>query len=141
MPNIRSIDMLFLDELFEMGGGYVLNFSDRTMSRFFAEELNVDIDDPGYSEKGGSKGKRLRCYLQKVNIPMVVRTLNALWEYREAIRQRDGKVEALENAEGRLLSLINRLEGWTAKACRATHTPNSCLSSGSSPPCPWAWAH
>ena len=111
MPNIRSIDMLFLDELFEMGGGYVLNFSDRTMSRFFAEELNVDIDDPGYSEKGGSKGKRLRCYLQKVNIPMVVRTLNALWEYREAIRQRDGKEETVENAEGRLLSLVNRLEG------------------------------
>ena len=60
MPNIRSIDMLFLDELFEMGGGYVLNFSDRTMSRFFAEELNVDIDDPVYAEQGGSKGKRLR---------------------------------------------------------------------------------
>ena len=54
MPNIRSIDMLFLDELFEMRGGYVLNFSDRTMSRFFAEELNVDIDDPAYAEHGGS---------------------------------------------------------------------------------------
>ena len=51
MPNIRSIDMLFLDELFEMGGGYVLNFSDKTMSRFFAEELNVDIDDPAYAQQ------------------------------------------------------------------------------------------
>lgn len=111
MPNIRSIDMLFLDQLFEMGGGYVLNFSDRTMSRFFAEELNVDIDDPTYAEHGGSKGKRLRCYLEKVEIPAVVRTLKALWEYREAIRMRDGKAEVVENAQGRLLSLINRLEG------------------------------
>lgn len=111
MPNIRSIDMLFLDQLFEMGGGYVLNFSDRTMSRFFAEELNVDIDDPAYAEHGGSKGKRLRCYLQKVEIPAVVKTLRALWEYREAIRMRDGKAESVENAQGRLLSLINRLEG------------------------------
>ncbi len=111
MPNIRSIDMLFLDELFEMRSGYVLNFSDRTMSRFFAEELNVDIDDPTYAEHGGSKGKRLRCYLQKVEIPAVVKTLKALWEYREAIRMRDGKAEAVENAQGRLLSLINRLEG------------------------------
>jgi hypothetical protein len=111
MPNIRSIDMLFLDELFEMGGGYVLNFSDRTMSRFFAEELNVDIDDPSYAENGGSKGRRLRCYLQKVDIPTVVRTLRALWEYREAIRQQAKKAESVENAEGRLLSLINRLEG------------------------------
>lgn len=111
MPNIRSIDMLFLDELFEMGGGYVLNFSDRTMSRFFAEELNVDIDDPTYAENGGSKGKRVRCYLQKVDVPTVVRTLKALWEYREAIRMQVKKEEAVENAEGRLLSLLNRLEG------------------------------
>ena len=79
--------MLFVDEIFEMGGGYILNFSDRTMSRFFAEELNVDIDDPTYAENGGSKGRRLRCYLQKVDIPTVVRTLRALWEYREDIRQ------------------------------------------------------
>lgn len=111
MPNIRSIDMLFLDELFEMGGGYVLNFSDRTMSRFFAEELNVDIDDPTYAENGGSKGKRLRCYLQKVDVPTVVRTLKVLWEYREAIRMQAKKEESVENAEGRLLSLLNRLEG------------------------------
>jgi hypothetical protein len=110
MPNIRSIDMLFLDELFEMGG-YVFNFSDKTMSRFFAEELNVDIDDPVYAENGGSKGKRLRCYLQKVDIPTVARTLKALWEYREAVRMQAKKEESVENAEGRLLSLLNRLQG------------------------------
>lgn len=103
--------MLFLDELFEMGNGYVLNFSDKTMSRFFAEELNVDINDPAYAEYGTSKGKRLRCYLQKVDVPTVVRTLQALWEYREAIRIQAKKVESVENAEGRLLSLINKLEG------------------------------
>lgn len=103
--------MMFLDDLFEMGGGYVLNFSNSTLSRFFADELNVDIDDPIYAEQGGSKGKRLRCFLQKVDVPTVVRTLKALWEYREAIRQRDGKTETVQNAQGRLLLLINRLEG------------------------------
>lgn len=111
MPNIRPIDMLFLDELFEMGGGYVLNFSDKTMSRFFAEELNVDIDDPAYTENGTSKGKRLRCLLQKVDVPTVVRTLKALWEYRDAIRMQAKKAESVENAEGRLLLLINKLQG------------------------------
>lgn len=123
VPNIRSIDMLFLDELFEMSGGYVLNFSDRTMSRFFAEELNVDIDDSTYAENGGSKGKRLRCYLQKVDIPTVVRTLKALWGYREAIRMQAKKAESVENAEGRLLSLLNRLEG----------KPDAVLPSGQPP--------
>ncbi len=111
MPNIRTIDMMFLDDLFEMGGGYVLNFSNTTFTRFFADELNVDIDDPMYAEQGGSKGKRLRCFLHKVDVQTVVRTLKALWEYREAIRQRDGKPETVQNAQGRLLSLINRIEG------------------------------
>ena len=103
--------MMFLDDLLAMGGGYVLSFSNPTFSRFFADELNVDIDDPTYAENGTSKGRRLRCFLQKVDIPTVVRTLKALWEYREAVRMRDGQAETVENAQGRLLSLLNRLEG------------------------------
>lgn len=111
MSNIRSIDMMFLDDLFEMGSGYVLNFSDRTFTQFFAEELNIDIDDPAYARNGGSKAKRLRCFLQTADKPTVVRTLNALWEYREALRQRSGRDDEIQNAHGRLLSLLNRLEG------------------------------
>lgn len=111
MPNIRSIDMLFLEELLAMNSGYVLNFSDRTFTQFFAEELNCDIDDPAYAVNGTSKGKRLRTFLQTVNIPTVARTLKALWEYREAVRLRDKQMDNVENAEGRLLALINRLEG------------------------------
>ena len=52
MPNIRSIDMMFLDDLLAMGSGYVLNFSNPTFTRFFADALNVDIDDPMYAENG-----------------------------------------------------------------------------------------
>lgn len=110
-PGIRAIDFILLDDLFEMGGGYVLDFSDRTFGQFFAQELNCDIDDPTYAENGRSKGKRLRCFLQKVDAPTAVRTLKALWEYREARRASNRKVEAVENAHGRLLTLINRLEG------------------------------
>ncbi|WP_296504521.1 restriction endonuclease [Rhodoferax sp.] len=110
-PNVRAIDFILLDELFEMGGGYVLDFSNPSFSRFFADELNVDIDDPVYAENGTSKGKRLRCFLQKVEVPTVVQTLRALWEYREAKRQHIDKAETVGNAQGRLLSLINRLEG------------------------------
>ena len=109
MANIRSVDMLFLDDLFEMGGGYVLNFSDRTFAQFFADELNIDIDDPKYAQGGGSKGKRFRYFLQSVDRPTVVRTLKALWEYREAIRERSGQQDKVKNAHGRLLSLIDRI--------------------------------
>ena len=67
--------MLFLDDLFDMGGGYVLNFSDRTLAQFFAEELNIDFDDPVYAKNGTSKAKRPRCFLQTVDKPTVIRTL------------------------------------------------------------------
>ena len=111
MSNIRSIDMLFLDDVFEMGGGYVLNFSDRTFSEFFREELGINIDDPAYALNGGSKAKRLRCFLQTVNKPTVVKTLKGLWEYREALQQRSGQTDNVQNAQNRFQSLINRLEG------------------------------
>jgi hypothetical protein len=116
MINIRSIDMLFLDDLFEMGSGYVLNFSDRTIAQFFAEELNINFDDPVYAKNGTSKAKRLRCFLQTVDKPTVVRTLNALWEYREVIRTRAGAEEKIKNAHGRLLALIDKIADGAAKA-------------------------
>jgi hypothetical protein len=111
MGNIRAIDMLHLDDVFEMHGGYVLNFSDRTFAQFFAEELNLDIDDPSYARNGGSKAKRLRTLLQTADKQLVVRALNALWEYREITRQRAEKEETVKNAQGRLLDIINRLGG------------------------------
>ena len=123
MTNIRPIDMMFLDDIFEMGGGYVLNFSDRTFAAFFAQELNIDIDDPTYARNGGSKGKRLRCFLQTVDKLTVVRTLNALWEYREALRARSGQDEKVQNAHGRLLELFNRLDGRTGGAQPAGQAP------------------
>ena len=83
--------MMLIDDLFEMGSGYVLNFSDRTFAQFVAEELNIDIDDPVYATNGTSKAKRLRCFLQTVDKPTAARTLTALWEYREALRQRAGR--------------------------------------------------
>lgn len=119
MSNIRSIDMMFLDDIFDMGSGYVLNFSDRTFAQFFAEELNIDIDAPAYALNGSSKAKRFRCFLQTVDKPTVVRTLKAFWEYREALRQHSAQEEKLKNAHGLLLALINRLEG------RSENVPHS----------------
>lgn len=89
----------------------MLDFSDASYSEFFTTELNVNIDDPIYAEHGGSKGKRLRCFLQKVDDPTVVRTLRAIWEYRSEVLARTGQADPVANAEGRFLALINRLQG------------------------------
>lgn len=111
MANIRTIDLSLLDSIFQMSTGYVLDFSNRTMAQFFAEKLDIDIDDPVYQKNGTSKANRLRCFLMTVDAPTAVRTLNALWEYREERRQQNGEKETVVNAHGRLLELINRIQG------------------------------
>ena len=112
MPSdIRSIDMQIIDKIFQMEGGYDLDFSDRTLTQFFAEELNIDIDHSRYKDDGTSKAKRLRCFLRKEDTHTAVRTLTTLWEYREAHRALVGQDEWLPNAHAQLLNLLNRIQG------------------------------
>ena len=111
MPNIRAVDMMLIDDVFEMGSGYVLDFNDRSFAQFFAQELSADIDHQMYRDFGTSKAKRLRCYLSKVDLPTCVKTLRALWEYREAGRLRRSREEWVAEAGQRFQSLLNRLDG------------------------------
>lgn len=101
----------------------MLDLSDRTFRQFFAAELDVDIDDPRYAELGGSKGKRLRCFLQKVDDVMAARTLEALWELRAAHLAATGQADPVHNAEGRHLSLVARLKGTAGPAAEPIAQP------------------
>lgn len=109
MVTIKSTDMRFLDALFEMEGGYVLDFSDRTMGLFFLEELNIDIDHEMFSKEGKSKAKRLRFLLQNADRPTACRVLEALWKYRQERRAETRTDETVVNAEGRLFSLVDSI--------------------------------
>ena len=113
MSSLRTIDLMVVDDLvdFIRGRGYVLDFSDATFSQFFAAELDVDIDDPTYALSGGSKGKRLKCFLQKVDDRTALRTLKALWEVRSAFLLRSGQDDPVKNADARYLMVLNRLGG------------------------------
>jgi predicted protein tyrosine phosphatase len=113
MSSLRTIDLMAVDDLvdFIRGRGYVLDLSDQSFSQFFATELDVDIDDPTYAVNGESKGKRLKCFLQKVDDRTALRTLKALWEVRAAFLLRTGGDDPVKNAEARYLAVINRLGG------------------------------
>jgi len=119
MPKIKALDMTFLDEVFQMESGYVLDFSDRTMALFFSDELNIDIYDVRYAVNGTSKAKRLRCFLQTVNAQTAVRVLDALWTYRGAQRATSSATEKVFNAHGRLLALTDILQGGGAQPTSA----------------------
>lgn len=123
------LDMTLVNDLFDMGGGYVLNFSDRTFAQFFADELNIDIGDAAYYREGTSKAKRLRCFLQTVDKATAARALRSLWDYRESVRQREGRAEKISNAHGRLLELLERIEGKRPPAA-APQPPRASFQQG-----------
>lgn len=113
MPKIQPLDMKLLDLLFEMEGGYVLDFSNTTFSRFFFEELEIDIDDPLFTADGTSKARRLRSFLRLADTQTCVRALKALWAHRQSLLNHQAKDEPVANAEGRFLTLIQNLESGT----------------------------
>jgi hypothetical protein len=114
MPKIKSFDMKLLDLLFEMGGGYVLDFSNATFSRFFLGELEIDIDDPLFTADGTSKAKRFRSFLNLADTQTCVRALKAVWAHRQALLIHEGREDPVANAEGRFLTLIQDLESGTS---------------------------
>ena len=71
--------------VFGTEGGYVLDFSNRTFAEFCREELGIDIYDSRWSVDGGSKAKRLRCFLRQADRRPARRALLALWQYCEII--------------------------------------------------------
>ena len=112
MSSLRSIELsLLVDEIFRGGErGYVLDFSNRTFSDFFARELEIDIDAAQYAADGSSKGKRLRCFLAQVDDGTASRTLKVLWEHREALRPA-GTPDPMPRAASQIAALIGKLDG------------------------------
>lgn len=132
MGHLKIIDQRLLEDVFEMHGGYVLDFSDRTFGQFFADELKVDIDAPKYMAGGTSKAKRLRYFMSVADKPLLAQTLQALWDYREGVRQNAGKAESIVNADTRMAALIQGLRGVQPAAPKSA-APSSAPSPAVTP--------
>ncbi len=78
------MDIPIIDRVFGMESGVVLNFTNRTFANFFHEEFGVEIYDDRWADQGNSKANRLRCYLLQADRRTALKTLDTLWEYREA---------------------------------------------------------
>ncbi len=108
---IRSMDIPIIDKVFAMESGWVLNFVNRTFAEFFREELGVNIDDPRWAAQGQSKAKRLRYYLRQADKQTALKTLNALWEYREASNVTENYPELENNVREAFFRIVERLGG------------------------------
>ncbi|WP_060610136.1 restriction endonuclease [Aureimonas altamirensis] len=103
--------MMLIDTLFGMYSGWVLNFSNDPFQSFFVRDVGVDIYKPRFETFGGSKGKRLRAFLEIAPAPYVTKALTALWSVRESERLGKGEAETVPHARARLNELVTRLGG------------------------------
>jgi hypothetical protein len=60
MSDLNFLEKRTLENCFRMGGGYVLDFSDRTFAEFVVDSVGLDIYDDKYRYASGSKANRLR---------------------------------------------------------------------------------
>lgn len=108
---LRAADLQLVEMLFDMGGGYVLDFTNRTFSDFFRDEIGADIDSPRYALDGASKARRFRCFLRTCSDADRLKALSALWDYRQSHQRRHRLEEKVPNAGDEFHALIARLSG------------------------------
>lgn len=78
MSDLNSRERRKLEQLLNMGGGYVLLFNNREFAQFFSEFVHKDIDDPKYAVNGESKARRLRVFWDIEPNHVVARSLNEM---------------------------------------------------------------
>ncbi len=116
MVKLKRSDNRLIEEAmsYPQGLGYVLDFSDRTISEFFEDEFQIDIDDQKYKAKGTSKRNRLSSLVEIEDAYTVVKVLRALWDRREGlIRRNGGNANSVQEEEMRrvFLNIVAGIEG------------------------------
>jgi len=110
-----------------MEGGYVLNFSDRTMDKFFRDEIGIDIKSQKYSDAGRSKANRLKSFWLKEDNRTVGEAILKLIEYIESqiliakLQKKDFPIERINSSKQiaqRLLELGRVDELFDHNPCR-----------------------
>ncbi len=83
MANLNTNEKQVLEKLFQMGGGGVLNFTNRTISEFFVDDIGIDIYNDKYNYASGSKANRMRGFWQIADNQTTGKSVAKLIEYIE----------------------------------------------------------
>lgn len=107
MPKLKRSEMRKLDSIFDMEGGYCLDFSDRTISEFFEDELGIEICQEKYAINGGSKAKHVRAFIEVETGTNVAQMLRKMWAHRETLSQYQN--DSVDQDKAWLFDLISRM--------------------------------
>lgn len=111
---VTSLEMRAIESILQMGGGYVLDFGERSFAQFFGE-YDIQINEPRYCALGTSKANRLRCFLQTTAAPLTGRVLGALLQHRIVSKPdgiAEGELKAYSETVERLGGSVPTGVGW-----------------------------
>jgi hypothetical protein len=106
MSDLTPIEKRKLEMFLQMGGGYVLSFSNRTFAEFVLSSTGRDIEDEKYDYASCSKANRMRKFWSIESNYIVAKLIEDLLEY--------AKPSDPESDEGQLYDdchrIVNRLK-------------------------------
>jgi hypothetical protein len=91
VSDLTNLEKRKFERLFEMGGGYVLNFSNRTFDEFVTDTVGRSIYDSKYDGYGSSKANRLRAFWQAESNHVVGKLMGALIDYQNEVEDENQK--------------------------------------------------
>lgn len=105
MSDLSYVEKNSLEKLFQMGGGYVLDFSNRQFQEFVIDAVRRDVYETKYDYASGSKANRLRQFWKIESNAVVGVLTKAMVEYAETLQDVDES--SLENGRRIASRLVN----------------------------------
>jgi len=124
MSSLTDIEKRYLEKLLDMGGGYVLDYTDASFGEFFRRH-KVDIHGSKYQTIGTSKAKKLRSFWEQEGDKLVADVLDEMVASYQASCELDGR-ELDKVALNRSKEIITRLSG-KATPAKAANTESDFL--------------
>jgi hypothetical protein len=81
VSDLNNLEKRAFERLLQMGGGYVLDFSNRTFDEFVLDSVDMNIYDAKYENGSGSKANRLRGFWTLEPNHVVSKLLTDLLQY------------------------------------------------------------
>ena len=92
MAELSRVERMKLEKMFDMYGGYVMDFSNQSFREFIYEETRIEIYDDKYCTYGDSKAKRLRSFWDiesNYRVGKVTKAMLDRWRDEKVIYGRD----------------------------------------------------
>ena len=114
MSSLKDTDKRYLEEIFNMGGGYVLDYTDATYGAFFGRH-KIDIHGHKYRTYGTAKAKKMRAFWEQESDLVVGNVLTEMLQSYEAACDLNGRqVDRLVLDKAR--DVVERLTGRRQKS-------------------------